>query len=1164
VRLQVRELEARLPPAILSVGASADNTLYESAAGNISNGIGQNFYVGTSNQTAPLNLRRGLIKFDVSVIPAGSTLTSVTLALHVSKPNNGTQTIDVHRATSEWGEGTSDAATGGDGSGEGSGTTATTGDATWLHTFFNTQTWTTPGGDFVAAPSASNTVGAASTYQWTGPGLLADVQQWFDTPASNFGWVITGNETTSHSSKQFDTRENNIVANRPRLTIDYTAPPPDLTIDKSHVGDFTQGDDGKTYTILVGNTGVGPTSGMVTITDILPAGLLPTAADNGVINGWNTSFVGQTITATRTDVLAPGNSYPALTITVDVEDTAPASVVNTATVAVGDEVNTANNSDDDPTDIDPGVPNQSPINTLPATYSGTEDTTIVLSGISVDDPDSGSANVAVTFTVNGGSLAFATNVSGGVTAGQVSGNGSNSVVVTASTAAINATLGDAAGLQFTPALNSISDAALTIVTNDLGHFGLGGPQSDSDPSTISLAAVNDAPGNTLPSASSADSDTPVVLSGISIADVDAGSSLVSLILNVTNGRLTMSTSVAGGVSAGETNGNGSGLISIVSTVAKINATLADANGLVFSPAGGFSGLATLTVVTNDLGSSGSGGPIVHVSNQAITVSPVARAATQLVFEQEPVDTLANAPFLLPIRIVSKDEFGNPAKSNETVTIRLQSASSGVKLLGTTSIQLVDGAASFSDLRLSSAGTALRLVASTPSLTAAVSDFFDVVAVARFDVTTVATTATAGTQVSVTVRALDSKGQVVTNYPGVVRFASSDNQAILPANATLTNGEGMFNVTLKTAGPQTIRAVDVTKSTLLGFARKPVKVTPVGVDALAIIGVPSAVSANQKQKVTVAAVDAFGNVNAGYRGTVTLSSGDVAAVLPPAYTFTARDAGRHVFSATLKTTGLQSLTAGDGTLTTTKIIAVAGVELTVVSQPDPQDAGKMATVVLGTPRADLIRISSGVPDGTQFDLSFNGISQGVFPTPNGRLFIYGLGGNDHLTLVTGLFSSPIATSAMLDGGAGNDILIAGMVGGDAILVGGDGNDSLLGGAFRDIMIGGRGKDTMRGGGGEDILVGDATKLDGDLSALLAVMTEWNDPGADFLDRVRHLNNTTAGGANGLHYLNATTIMKDTSVDQLFGNGHTDWFNFTTAGKFADLVLDATSGEFLTGL
>src|SRR5205085_11521279 len=99
--------------------------------------------------------------------------------------------------------------------------------------------------------------------------------------------------------------------------------------------------------------GAGPTAGAVTVTDTLPAGLAPTPADGGTINGWAVSFAGQTVTATRADALAAGASYPALTLTVSVAATAPASVTNTAVVSGGGEANTANDAASDVTAITP-------------------------------------------------------------------------------------------------------------------------------------------------------------------------------------------------------------------------------------------------------------------------------------------------------------------------------------------------------------------------------------------------------------------------------------------------------------------------------------------------------------------------------------------------------------------------------------------------------------------------------------------------------------------------------------------------------------------------------------------------------------------------------------------------------------------------------------------
>jgi uncharacterized repeat protein (TIGR01451 family) len=352
----VESLETRATPASINLAPSADNTLYQVAtadpAQQLSDGAGQHFYVGETNQASNA-LRRGAIKFDLSAVPAGSTITSVVLTLSMSKSVNGAENVDLHRALLNWGEGTSNAALAGRG-GEGVGIQATTGDVTWFYTFFSTQRWTTPGGDFVATASASTSVNGVGSYQWTGAGLAADVQQWLDNPGTNFGWILTGNETASQTVKQFDTAANTTSSARPVLTVSYTPPAPavpSLTIAKSHTDIFRQGDAADTYSLTVTNTGPGPTTGTVTVTDTVPTGLAPTAADSGSINGWSVTASGQTITATRSDMLAAGMSYPVLMVTVSVASAAPASVTNTATVAGGGAVNTASASD--PTTIVP-------------------------------------------------------------------------------------------------------------------------------------------------------------------------------------------------------------------------------------------------------------------------------------------------------------------------------------------------------------------------------------------------------------------------------------------------------------------------------------------------------------------------------------------------------------------------------------------------------------------------------------------------------------------------------------------------------------------------------------------------------------------------------------------------------------------------------------------
>ena len=121
---------------------------------------------------------------------------------------------------------------------------------------------------------------------------------------------------------------------------------PDLTLTKTHVGNFNQGDTGDTYTIIVTNVGNAASSGTITVSDALPAGLTATGISG---TGW-TANVGS-LTCARSDALAVGAAYPPITVTVDVSPNASASVTNTATVSGGGESNPANDIASDLTTI---------------------------------------------------------------------------------------------------------------------------------------------------------------------------------------------------------------------------------------------------------------------------------------------------------------------------------------------------------------------------------------------------------------------------------------------------------------------------------------------------------------------------------------------------------------------------------------------------------------------------------------------------------------------------------------------------------------------------------------------------------------------------------------------------------------------------------------------
>jgi len=116
---------------------------------------------------------------------------------------------------------------------------------------------------------------------------------------------------------------------------------PDMTLGKSHVGNFTRGSTA-TYTIPVENLSpYGPSSGTVTMNDTLPLGLTPTSAAG---TGWACSIASQTVSCTDSTVLAANSFYPSITITANVAQTAPSTETNTALISGGGEVNLANDS----------------------------------------------------------------------------------------------------------------------------------------------------------------------------------------------------------------------------------------------------------------------------------------------------------------------------------------------------------------------------------------------------------------------------------------------------------------------------------------------------------------------------------------------------------------------------------------------------------------------------------------------------------------------------------------------------------------------------------------------------------------------------------------------------------------------------------------------------
>ena len=204
------------PHAQLVLTPTKDNTIYEGTTTLRSNGVGEYFIVGKNGSGVAL---RGLLAFDIAgALPPSTTILSVTLRLDSQPPskNAGPMEVHLHRLERDWGEGTSNAP-----QGEAQGAAPTPGDATWLHTFFDSEQWTTAGGDFAPTASATTTVNGDGLYSWSSPTVLADVQAWLANPTTNFGWILIGDAAQSADIKRFASRDNTSGAALPQLIITY-------------------------------------------------------------------------------------------------------------------------------------------------------------------------------------------------------------------------------------------------------------------------------------------------------------------------------------------------------------------------------------------------------------------------------------------------------------------------------------------------------------------------------------------------------------------------------------------------------------------------------------------------------------------------------------------------------------------------------------------------------------------------------------------------------------------------------------------------------------------------------------------------------------------------------------------------------------------------------
>lgn len=228
----------------LPIGAAQDASIFQNAPNNGS-GAANGLYAGTNGNSSP---RRALVAFDVAgQLPPQAVISDARLTLRLAQfagsggsnpPAAVEQTIALHRVAALWGEGaTQQSAPPTDNLGtQGNGAAAAEGDATWnsrLHSTATPTAWSTAGGDFAAAPSATAVVNrnVGDLFDWSSPELLDDVRQWYADPATNFGWLLKhADESGTATFRAFYSRDVLTEANRPVLTVTYSVVPEPATL----------------------------------------------------------------------------------------------------------------------------------------------------------------------------------------------------------------------------------------------------------------------------------------------------------------------------------------------------------------------------------------------------------------------------------------------------------------------------------------------------------------------------------------------------------------------------------------------------------------------------------------------------------------------------------------------------------------------------------------------------------------------------------------------------------------------------------------------------------------------------------------------------------------------------------------------------------------------
>jgi hypothetical protein len=419
--------------------------------------------------------------------------------------------------------------------------------------------------------------------------------------------------------------------------------------------------------------------------------------------------------------------------------------------------------------------------------------------------------------INSNTLGF--NVTFGA-ATQVALTGATTPLASGTTRTVTATIKDAAGNTVTSGADSSVNVTFAQTGGSGSVSGMGNATASGGSATKTVtgaltgtvnfqaSATLSGPGatnsNTLTFTVTFGTASQILLSG-STTDLAAGANrtFTATVQDAAGNTVTSGTDSSASITFAKTTGAGS-----VTGLTTVAASAGVASDIV---TGATAGSVTLRA-------NGTINAIATNSN-TLTLNVTAGAVSQLVFTTQPGGATGGTALSPQPVVTAEDAGGNTITGytgTVTLSIKANTGTTGATLSGCAGA-LTNGVTTFSSCKIDLAGTNYRLLATDGTLTSSPTNTFNITVgpAATLLVSGYTDPTIAGVSHILTVTAKDAGGNTATGYSGTVHLTSSDAQAVLGANATLTSGTGTFSATLKTAGDQSITATDTVTSTITG-------------------------------------------------------------------------------------------------------------------------------------------------------------------------------------------------------------------------------------------------------------------------------------------------------------------------------------------------------------